>query len=244
MEKDLVGGCRVVDIHCHLLPGMDDGARSWEESLKMARIASESGINTVVATPHWIQGTVWEPNPDVVRKKVSELNKLLRKNSIPLSVFPGMEIGISENVVELVSSGRVLTLAEGRYVLVEVPFFSLPVGIEEIVYRLVDRGFFPILAHPERSRDIQKNPKRICDLVDNGALIQITAGSLCGCFGDKAKQCALELIELDAVHIVASDAHSSDKRPPILSKAMEMVKRIKGREYTNRLLLNASRCLE
>ncbi|GBD38657.1 Tyrosine-protein phosphatase YwqE [bacterium HR37] len=243
MGKDLVGDCRVVDIHCHLLPDMDDGARSWEESLKMARIASESGINTVVATPHWIQGTVWEPNPDVVRKKVSELNELLCKNCIPLSVFPGMEIGISENVVELVSSGRVLTLAEGRYVLVEVPFFSLPVGIEEVVYRLVDRGFFPILAHPERSRDIQKNPKRICDLVDNGALIQITAGSLCGCFGGKAKKCALELIELDAVHIVASDAHSSDKRPPLLSKAMDIVKRIKGIEYTNRLLLNASRCL-
>ncbi len=244
MEKDLVSDSRVVDIHCHLLPGMDDGARSWEESLKMARIASESGINTVVATPHWIQGTVWEPNPDVVRKKVSELNELLRKNSIPLSVFPGMEIGVSENLVELVSSGRVLTLAEGKYVLVEVPFFSLPIGIEEVVYRLAGRGFFPILAHPERSRDIQKKPKRIRELVDNGALIQITAGSLCGCFGDNAKQCALELIELDAVHIVASDAHSSDKRPPLLSKAMDIVKRIKGIEYMNRLLLNASRCLE
>ncbi len=100
----------MIDIHCHLIPNVDDGPSSWEESLEMAKIASQDGIRITIATPHWIQGTKWEPNPDAIKKKVDELNKKLRENEIPLDVLPGMEVGISENLPKIVSSGEVLTL--------------------------------------------------------------------------------------------------------------------------------------
>src|ERR1700741_3135468 len=123
----------MIDIHCHLLPNVDDGPSSWEESLEMARLASEDGIQVAVTTPHWIQGTKWEPNPDEIKKKVEELNKKLKENEISLTVLPGMEVGISENLPRLVSSGEILTLGESNYLLVEIPFSSLPFGIKELI---------------------------------------------------------------------------------------------------------------
>lgn len=234
----------MIDIHCHLIPNIDDGPRSWEESLEMAEMASQDGIEIAVSTPHWIQGTGWQPSPDRVKEKVRELNERIKDNGISLKVLPGMEIAISENLAELVSSGKVLMLGEGHCILIETPFVSLPYGIRDIIVNLKAMNIHPILAHPERSQEIQRNPKRIMELVKAGAHIQITAGSLCGCFGEQAKQCALELAKNGLVHAVASDAHSVKKRPPLLSKGLTLLEGFIGTEQIESLINNAYRFIE
>ncbi len=231
----------MIDIHCHLLPNVDDGPSSWEETLDMARIASQDGIRMAIVTPHWIQGTKWEPNPNTIKKKVDELNKKLRENEIPLNVLPGMEVGISENLPKLVSSGEVLTLGGSRYLLVETPFVSIPHGIEEIIFNLKVMGIHPILAHPERNQEIQKNPKKILELTSAGALVQVTSGSLCGSFGEKAKRCAIQFAKDGIIDAIASDAHSIEKRPPIITDGLKVLEELIGKDQTEALVINTYR---
>lgn len=231
----------MIDIHCHLLPNIDDGPSSWEESLEMARIASQDGIRTTIATPHWILGTKWEPNPDEIKKKVDELNNKLKENEIPLNVLPGMEVGISENLPKLVSSGEVLTLGESRYLLIEIPFVSIPRGIEEIIFNLKDIGIRPVLAHPERNEELQKNPKKILELTGTGASIQVTSGSLCGNFGEKAKRCVIQFAKDGVIDAVASDAHSTAKRPPIITDGLRSLEELIGKNQIEALVANTYR---
>jgi protein-tyrosine phosphatase len=231
----------MIDIHCHLLPNVDDGPTSWEESLEMARLASKDGIQVAVTTPHWIQGTRWQPNPKEIKNKVYELNNKLKKDEIPLTVLPGMEVGISENLPKLVSSGDVLTLGEGHYLLVEVPFVSLPFGIEEIIFNLKAIGIYPVLAHPERNQELQKNPRKILELSNAGAFIQITAGSFCGDFGEHAKRCAIQFAKFGVINAVASDAHSTEKRPPIITSGIKVLEEFIGKEQTEMLIKHTYR---
>ncbi len=231
----------MIDIHCHLLPNVDDGPTSWEESLEMARLASKDGIRVAVTTPHWIQGTRWQPNPEEIKNKVDELNKKLKNNEVPLTVLPGMEVGISENSPKLVSSGEVLTLGESHYLLVEVPFVSLPFGIEEIVFNLKAMRIYPVLAHPERNQELQKNPRKILGLTNAGAFIQVTAGSFCGTFGEHAKRCAIQFAKFGVINAVASDAHSTEKRPPIITSGIKVLEEFIGKEQIEMLLKNTYR---
>lgn len=225
----------MIDIHCHLLPNIDDGSQSWEESLEMARLASQDGIRVAIATPHWIQGTKWQPSADEIKTKVRELNQRIRESEINLTVLAGMEIGISENLCSLVSSGKILTLGESPCLLIEIPYVSLPYGIEDIIFSLNLIKTLPILAHPERNKEIQRNPKRVLELVNAGAYVQVTAGSLYGYFGEHARRCALELAKLGMIHAVATDAHSVEERPPFLSKSLEVLEEVIGKEKTEEL---------
>lgn len=226
----------MIDIHCHLLPNIDDGSQSWEESLEMARLASQDGIRVAVATPHWIQGTKWQPSADEIKTKVKELNQRIAESGINLTVLAGMEIGISENLCSLVSSDKVLTLGESPCLLIETPYVSLPYGIEGIISGLNLIKTSPILAHPERNREIQRNPKRVLEFVNAGAYVQVTAGSLCGHFGESARRCALELAKLGIIHAVATDAHSVEERPPFLSKGLKVLEEVIGKEKTKELV--------
>jgi protein-tyrosine phosphatase len=222
----------LIDIHCHLLPGIDDGPNSWEESVKLAKLLSNEGVDTAIATPHWIKGSEWQTDSSHVLELVNELNLKLGEEKIALNVLPGMEIGINENLVDLTRNGKILTLGGGNHILVETPYVSIPYGIKEIIFRLKVSGIEPILAHPERCGEIQSNPKALKDIVDSGALIQVTTSSLLGYFGKRAKECAISLAKEGLVHFVASDAHSPDKRPPIIKEALTLLKNLIGEENT------------
>jgi len=229
----------MIDLHCHLLPNIDDGPKTWEESLEMASIAYQDGIKGAVCTPHWIQGTNWEPQPSTVIEKVNEFNSRLLDAGIDFKVYPGMEIGITANLAEFVSSGRILSLAQGKYLLLEVPFYSLPYGIEEIIDSLQKIGKEVILAHPERGREFQENPSGILDFKELGVLLQITAGSLCGDFGDKAKKCALDFAEMGVLDIVSTDAHSTRRRRPIVSAGLKILEAELGSDKIDELIENS-----
>lgn len=228
----------MIDIHCHLLPDIDDGPKTWEESLDMIRIACADGIRGAVTTPHWIQGTNWQPSPDTVRGMVDEFNERIKKEGIEFTVYPGMEIGIIPDLPRTVSNGEVLTLADSDFILIEIPFYNLPLGIEEVIFGLESIGKTPVLAHPERNREYQSAPGRIAELVGMGALVQVTASSLSGGFGDAAKDCAIEFAKLGLLHFVSSDAHSRKHRSPIVSKGLAVIEKKIGKGAVDDLISN------
>lgn len=220
----------MIDLHCHLLPDIDDGSSCWEESLDMVRMASEDGIKSIVATPHWILGTNWQPETELVRAMVGEMNHRIEQSGIDFKVYPGMECGITAGMAELVLKDRILTLAEGDLLLLEVPFHSLPLGIVEILGELKSIGKRGVLAHPERNRELQKKPKKIMEYVNAGAMVQVTAGSLSGEFGQSARRCSLDFAKLGALDFISTDAHSVRYRKPQISEGLSVLEKAMGAE--------------
>jgi protein-tyrosine phosphatase len=225
----------MIDIHCHLLPNIDDGPTSWEESLELARMYDGEGIQTAVTTPHWIKGSPWEPDPNQVIEMVGVLNEKTKAENIPLKILPGMEVGMTDNLIELLNNRSVLTLGGGSHILLESPFTSMPYKIEELIVRLKHIGITTILAHPERCQEVQSNPKRLESMVESGALIQITSSSLLGHFGLKPKVCATWIARHGLIHLIASDAHSPTNRPPLFREPLSILREIIGPEATRTL---------
>lgn len=212
----------MIDIHCHILPDIDDGPRTMEDSLQMARIAVADGITTIVATPHHNSPYVDSQPAEVVLQRVQELREELRKNAIPLEVLPGQEIHITETTVEDILQGRSLTLNNGgKYALIEMPSDSVPFYVRQVVEELKGNGITAIIAHPERNRRVQQDPEVLAGLIEVGALGQITAGSLTGGFSDRSKKSAREVLKKGYVHMLASDAHSAN-HPPLISTALSV----------------------
>ncbi|NIP39090.1 MAG: tyrosine protein phosphatase [Candidatus Dadabacteria bacterium] len=243
MAEGASGYKNLIDIHCHVLPGIDDGPSDWQQSLEMARAAVDHGISTIISTPHWIKGTSWQPSADTVLNKISELTELLSKEKIDLHILPGMEIGIIENLAELIKSGQVLTLAGSSYVLIEIPYISLPFGLEEIIFEIVSAGYMPVLAHPERNKELHAEPERILDLIDRGALAQITTGSLCGDWGDGAKNCSEQFAKMEAIFSVASDGHSAVSRPPDMQSGLKALENLVGKQKVAKILSNSEKII-
>ncbi|MDP8260313.1 MAG: CpsB/CapC family capsule biosynthesis tyrosine phosphatase [Candidatus Gygaella obscura] len=210
----------MIDIHCHILPAIDDGPKTIDESLRMCKMAASDGIETIVATPHINKDTYKTDSKDVL-KKVKELNSLLKKEKINLKVLCGNDVHIQPNLLEDIKSNKVLTVNNRKkYIILELPSESVPFYVEEVVGQLKKSRIVPIISHPERNFQIQRNTKIVEKLIKKGALIQITAMSVTGGFGSSAQTSAFNLLKKGLVDIMATDAHSVDKRPPILSAAV------------------------
>lgn len=212
----------MIDIHCHILADIDDGPKDWETSIKIAKLSKSEGISKIIATPHWVQGTNWETNSEEIIKKVDILNRLIDKEKINIKVFPGMEVAITERLVHLLNSGEILTLAGTKCLLLEMPFRSLPFGLEKILNELLLNDIVPILGHPERNIDFQNKPSVIKKFIELGAMVQITSTSLTGSYGKEAQKCAIELSKLNFVDFIATDAHSPERRPPLIKEALHI----------------------
>lgn len=209
-----------VDIHCHLLPGIDDGAKDWSESVAMARLAAEDGATTVVATPHQL-GSFSQVQGDDVRQRTAELNERLLSEHIPLTVLPGAEIRIEPELLDRLAGGELLSLGDHqRHVLLELPH-QLYLPIESLLSELAARRVTVVLAHPERNEGILRRPELLGHLVDAGCLMQITAGSLCGTLGSHVCEMSEWMLAEGLVHVVATDAHNPRSRRPLLGRAYE-----------------------
>ena len=211
---------RLIDMHCHILPGIDDGPADIRESLDMARHAVLDGIHTVVATPHSGNGMYVNSNDDICRR-VRELNRMLEDAAVQLVVLPGAEEHIRPDMGHAGMPGNITTINDnGRYVLVEFPFMTVPHGAGEVLLRMRQEGLTPVLAHPERNVAMQKNIETLYPFIESGCLTQITAMSLTGELGEQAMSCAHKMVELHLAHVIASDAHSAGNRRPGLSSAV------------------------
>ncbi len=218
-----------VDIHCHLLPEVDDGAACWDETLVMAEIAVADGISTVVATPHQL-GSFGQNRGEAIRGKVDQLQKFLDRHGVSLRVVPGADVRIEADMVRKIQQGEVLTLGDRRrHVLLELPH-EVYLALDRFLPALRAAGLVGILSHPERNMGILGQPHVVSELVDAGCLMQVTAGSLFGAFGPQIEQFAQLLVRQRLVHFVATDAHGSRSRRPLLRRAFDCVVQLVGYE--------------
>ena len=220
----------MIDVHCHLLPAFDDGARSLETADAMVRLAVEDGITHIVCTPH-LRDDFPGRMPFAAAPVRGALQGRIRRAGLPLELVEGAEVGISS--VPLLDHAELRAAAIGgpgedgatRYVLVETPYYGWPPNMEQVLFDMRVRGLWTVLAHPERNEEVQDRPERVGALVEAGALVQITAASITGRFGPEARRCALRLWRQGWAHVIATDAHSARGRPPLLRPAVEELKR-------------------
>ena len=212
----------MVDIHHHLLPGVDDGANSIETSVEMARLAAGEGITHVVCTPHANNNFAFDRQANAA--KTEELRQRLAEQNIPLTLGSGCDFHLSfENLKQAQADPARFSINGLGYLLVEVADYSLPPGLTETFYTLQLAGLIPILTHPERNPTLQKEPERMRDWLRGGVLIQVTADSLTGHKGRKAERMAHDLLERRWVHFLATDAHNTTSRPPRMRDAHNLV---------------------
>ena len=218
-----------VDIHAHILPGLDDGPVTVEESLAMARMAARDGTDTIVATPHYRDMELERQSPWMVRDLADTLNAALRsdsaqRNAPSVRIFTGMTNRLDTSLPDLVDAERAITLNRTSFLLVEPPFNRAPSYIEDVIGRLLTQRLVPILAHPERNIEFQRRPKRLQGLVNDGVVVQIAAGSLTGQNGAGAKRAAEQFVRRGIAHVVASEMHAVQApRSPELSDAFDVV---------------------
>ncbi|GGD65719.1 tyrosine-protein phosphatase [Paenibacillus nasutitermitis] len=228
----------MIDIHCHLLHGLDDGPADLEEAVLLAGYAAEDGATVVCATPHYRIGRYDTKAKDILLA-VDDLNSELKERGIPLRVLGGQEIRAHEEILDGLKTGNLLPLGYSSYVLVEMPSGRLPYRFDEMIHELRIAGWTPIIAHPERNAEIAADPDKLVTLVGNGALCQITSHSLTGRFGKPVKALAWELCRRNLVHLIASDAHNASTRPYELRAAYKALSARLGTELTDYYERNA-----
>ena len=223
-----------IDIHTHILPGLDDGPLTLDQSIPMAHTAAQDGTTTIVATPHSRDMEIEQSPPEKVNEVADLLNNSLRNDSTEENI-PGIKIltgtcnHLTTSLPELIESGKANTLNRTRFLLVEPPFGRLPNYMENVLGRLLTQHLVPVLAHPERNIEFQRKPKRLQQLVEEGTVVQIASGSLTGQFGDEAKKTAEQFILHGMAHVVASEMHANKPpRSPILSDSFSVVAKLIG----------------
>jgi protein-tyrosine phosphatase len=262
----------MIDLHNHILPGLDDGARTSEESMQMCRISYRDGVRTIVATHtlarikrpirHRLKCAINEAietfgvrsseigvqNP---KSEIKSSDSKLRTHhsELPFKILPGADVHLCEKTLPHFDQGRLTTINDGgKFLLVEFPSQGIPYRAEEVLFQLMARGIIPVITHPERNQGIGQNPKRYDEMIRAGCLGQVTAMSVTGEFGPKVKKVAEQLLRNRLVHFIASDAHSANGRPPVLSqreggrscgrRSPEMVTEYPRRSWKARLIQN------
>ncbi len=217
------------DIHCHLLPGIDDGSTDWDVTLAMARMAVGDGIGTIVTTPHQC-GNYAHNDGDMIRQKVADVQAFLQQNGVPLRVLPGGDVRIEPDMIQGLTAGRIVSLADRRrHVLLELPH-ELYFPLEPVIDSLRRIGMVGILSHPERNQGILAKPKLIRPLVEAGCLMQVTAGSLMGTFGPDIQAFSEMMLSEGWVHFLATDAHGVKSRRPLLRRAYDRAAELASEE--------------
>lgn len=222
----------MIDLHCHILPGVDDGAKDVQESLAMARKAVAEGITHILATPHH-QAHGWYNEKKEVNQRASELQSAIDAEKIPLTIFPGQEVRLYGEIIEDIEKDKIQFIDEmNQYLLIEFPSSSVPAYAERLFYEMQGLGMTPIIVHPERNKALQKKPELLKDFVDKGALAQLTAGSYLGAYGKEAEESSKKMIDANLIHYFASDAHNTENRRFYLKEAYEKL----GRDYHQELV--------
>lgn len=216
------------DIHCHILPGIDDGPDQMEDSLTMARLAAEDGTRTLVATPH-SDKVAGIGGKDALAQRIHAFREEVASRGIELDVVMGAEHLLSADLLVEVQDGTVISINSSQYLLVEIDFFQWPSYLEEALFQLGLAGFTPFLAHPERQANIQQKPNLLAELVERGVITEVTGGSILGDFGRDAQKSAVPLLKQKLIHVIASDGHTpTSNRPPVMGSALAQVASLVG----------------
>lgn len=225
----------MIDLHCHMLPGMDDGAADLPAALEMARAFVADGVSVVACTPHILPG-VYHNTGEGIRTAVTSLQDALDREGIALTLVPGADNHIAPDCVARLGSDRMLPLAGSRYILIEPPHNVVPQRMEKVFFELQVAGYVPILTHPERLKWIEMRYELIKKLAASGVWMQITAGSLAGLFGTRARYWAERMLDEGCAHVLATDAHDPKQRCPDLARGRELAARWVGEEEARHLV--------
>jgi len=228
----------VIDIHCHILPKVDDGTSDMEDAIMMARQAVKDGIYHIVATPHHRAHHFYNER-DTILEAVSQLSRQLEIHNIPLHIYPGQEVRTYSNLLLDYEKGLLQSLNNSRYLLIEFPSSHVPDLAEELLYELNLLGIVPIIAHPERNKELANDSSRLRALVRDGALAQMTTNSITGQLGKNIQKISLTMCKEGLVHFIATDAHNVQTRPCILSDAYQVIQEQLGREFVDYYQNNA-----
>lgn len=231
----------MIDIHTHLIPNVDDGADSIEETLKLAQTAVDEGIKHTVLTPH--HNKYWVTNEkEKVLRLTKKVENVIDEASIPLSVSPGQEIRMNEEFLEELFNNNYLSIDEnGKYYLVEFSWQTFPSFAKDYLQQMLEADIIPVIAHPERQQPFIENPNILRDLINMGCLSQITATSIVGGYTEEIRQTAFQMMRENLIHVIASDAHDTVVRPYNLNQALKILKLEFGTEYADYLIQNAER---
>ncbi|MFZ2171868.1 MAG: CpsB/CapC family capsule biosynthesis tyrosine phosphatase [Methylococcaceae bacterium] len=228
----------MIDLHCHLLPGIDDGPKTLQEALRMAEYAVEQGIQRSVLTPH-IQPGCYDNDIDSIQAAYQAFQTALDDHFIPLKISMAAEVRVCAELPQMISQNKIPFIGfweNKKVLLLEFPHDHIPVGADKLVAWLIARDIIPLIAHPERNQAVLRQPDKIMPFIHIGCLLQVTASSVTGLFGTASQQCALRLIEQNLVTVLASDAHNLHKRQATLLPALTYLKPLIGERQADALV--------
>ena len=226
----------MVDVHCHILPDVDDGAASFEEALVMARLAAESGVQAIAATPHFYGNRESLEQIPVILERLEALQDQIHGEGMALKLYPGVEVLSTPETPKLAAQRLLPTIGKGNYFLTEFFFDESIAFMDETLEQIAGLGYTPMVAHPERYFAVQKNLKTVHRWFRAGYAIQVNKGSILGAFGSRSEAAVQELLAMGFVHMVASDAHHADHRTPHMAEVAAYCQEELGREYARILL--------
>lgn len=220
----------MIDLHSHILPGVDDGAQTLEDSLEMARKAISQGITHLMCTPHHNNGKYNNPADQIIRDVVALQNELDQRG-LDLTLLEGQEVRLTELLLTAIKREEILfTDLDNTYLLIEFPTNEIPIYAEQMFYRLLNQGHVPVIVHPERNAVFREEPNRLVSFLEMGTLTQLTAPSIVGIFGSEIQKTARLMLEHQMLYMVASDAHNLRHRTFLMKEAYEEIEKIGGRE--------------
>jgi len=226
----------MIDLHCHILPGLDDGPKDLKDTLAMARIAAADGVHTICASPHLFNG-VFATSRTSILERLAQAREAVQAAGIGVVLRPAADMHLTPEFFEALKNRSIITIGEtGKYMLLEFPS-TIPSGTPELIFQLRLQGYVPILTHPERATELAENPKKLKELVRLGCLTQITAASLTGQFGRAAQKAADRFVRDRIAHLIATDAHDPEFRPPILSQAFNVLRSLVGTAEAEEIML-------
>ncbi|WIV19999.1 tyrosine protein phosphatase [Paenibacillus polygoni] len=233
----------MIDIHSHILPYMDDGAKDWAMAIAMAKQAQADGIRYIVATPHHRNGRYINESFKVL-EMVDLMNSKLKELDLNITIFPGQEIRVHDDLLRHFEDGEIQSLHDSRCMLLELPSSGIPSTMEDIIHELSLMNIQVIIAHPERNAEIARDPNRLERLIELGALAQLTAQSVTGETGGKLQRLSLDLCKKNLIHFIATDAHDLERRPFQLSRSYQVIEKKLGPEMVNYLKNNAKKLVD
>lgn len=230
---------KLVDLHCHILPGVDDGSKDLQMSLDLAKVAVDQGITHSLLTPHHMDGQ-YTNHKQAVISETADFQKALDAKKIPLTVFPSQEVHLTGELMKAIAADDVLFMDEtNKYLLLELPHDGIPEYAEDMIFDLITRGMIPVIAHPERNQGIQITPERLYEFVKMGCLTQLTASSYVGVFGKKVQELTEKIIKANLGFTFASDAHNFKGRRFLMKEAFEKLEAEEGKNKAELFNTNA-----
>lgn len=226
----------MIDIHCHILPNVDDGSESLEESIEMAKIAESEGITKIVNTSHCHFDFKYKKGNEL-KLELEKFNQALKEENINIEVLLGNELYYTSDLIERFNELDFFSMNNSKYILMEFSPINFPKNIEDVIYEIKIRGYIPIIAHAERYKQVQEDVNIVLDCIKEGALIQVNASSILGKNGEKAEDTSKKLLDNNMVHFVATDAHSSNRRRPLIKDSYNYILKNYGKEVSEKLFI-------